>query len=238
MKILALDTATASCSVAITDERRTYAELTTRKNQTHSKHLMQMIDSVLESAGLHIDDLGGFALTIGPGSFTGLRIGISTIKGLALATDKPVVGISSLETLAWQCAHRNILISPLLDARKAEIYGATYRFIDNCLVEQTPAMASAPEAFIRKIKEPCIFVGCGAQLYRQTIEKSMGPNAHFMPDDQNLIKASSIAFLSMNRFKTSDTDGVADLVPRYIRKSDAELSVAARPQIKSPKNNF
>ena len=234
MKILALDTATASCSVAITDDRCVYAELTTRKNQTHSKHLMQMIDSVLESAGLQLGDLGGFAVTIGPGSFTGLRIGISTIKGLALATDKPVIGISSLETLAWQCAHENLLISPLLDARKAEIYGATYRFIENRLVEQTPATASAPEAFIRDIKEPCMFVGCGAQLYRQTIEKIMGPKAHFMPDDQNLIKASSIAFLSIDRFKASDTDGAADLIPQYIRKSDAELSVAAKPQIKSP----
>jgi tRNA threonylcarbamoyl adenosine modification protein YeaZ len=100
MKILAIDTATKSCSVAVTDDGSLSAELTTLKNQTHSKHLMELIHSVLEIAGFGVGDLDGLAVTIGPGSFTGLRIGISTIKGLAHALDKPVVGISSLKALA------------------------------------------------------------------------------------------------------------------------------------------
>ncbi len=228
MKILALDTATTSCSVAVTDEGSVCAESTTHKNQTHSKHLMEMIDSVLKNAGLGVGDMDGFAVTIGPGSFTGLRIGISTIKGLAFAVDKPVVGISSLETLAWQSADRAHLIGPLLDARKAQVYCATYRFSEDRLVEQTPACAEEPEGFVRKIKEPCMFIGSGAELYRQRIKSILGEMAHFAPHDQNIIKAASIAFLSMKRFKAGDTDGVADLIPHYIRKSDAELSVAAK----------
>ncbi len=100
MKILALDTATPSCSVAVTDGGTLCAELSSFKNQTHAKHLMDAIDSVLSIAGFGVDDLDGLAVTVGPGSFTGLRIGISTIKGLAHALDKPVVGISSLEALA------------------------------------------------------------------------------------------------------------------------------------------
>jgi tRNA threonylcarbamoyladenosine biosynthesis protein TsaB len=103
MKILALDTATNSCSVAATDEGKLAAELTISKNQTHSKHLMELIHSVLEIAGFGVGDLDGLAVTVGPGSFTGLRIGISTIKGLAHALDKPVVGVSTLEALARQC---------------------------------------------------------------------------------------------------------------------------------------
>jgi tRNA threonylcarbamoyladenosine biosynthesis protein TsaB len=103
MKILALDTATDSCSVAATDDGTLAAELTIRKNQTHSKHLMELIHSVLEIAGFGVGDLDGLAVTVGPGSFTGLRIGISTIKGLAHALDKPVVGVSTLEALARQC---------------------------------------------------------------------------------------------------------------------------------------
>ncbi len=233
MKILALDTATSSCSVAVTDDGSLCAELTLRKNQTHSKHLMEMIDSVLAIAGFGVGDLDGLAVTIGPGSFTGLRIGIGTIKGLAFAVDKPVVGISSLETLAWQCADRSNLICPLLDARKAEVYYATYRFDKDDLVQQTPARAVKPEVVVREITDSCVFIGSGAQLYRQKIKKIMGGMAHFGPPGQDIIRASSIAFLSMKRFKAHDTDGVADLIPHYIRKSDAELSVTVESRCKS-----
>ena len=104
MKILALDTATKTCSVALTDDGSLAAESTIIKNQTHTKHLMRLIHSVLEISGFGLSDMDGFAVTIGPGSFTGLRIGISTIKGLAQALGKPVVGISSLKALAWQGA--------------------------------------------------------------------------------------------------------------------------------------
>ena len=228
MKILALDTATPSCSVAVTDDGFLRAELTTCKNQTHSKHLMKTIDTALASADMGVEDLDGFAVTIGPGSFTGLRIGISTIKGLAFAVDKPVVGISSLEALAWQCAERAHLICAMLDARKAEVYCATYRFIAGRLEEQSPACAVKPESFVRQMKAPCVFIGSGAQLYRPKIENIIGDLAHFRPFDSDIIRASSVAFLSLQRFKSNDTESVANLVPHYIRKSDAELSVAAQ----------
>ncbi len=236
MKILALDTATPSCSVAVIENGSVCAELTTRKNQTHSKHLMETIDSVMSSAGLGICDLDGFAVTIGPGSFTGLRIGISTIKGLAFAVDKPVVGISSLEALAWQCAEHTHLICPMLDARKAEVYCATYRFIEGHLEEQSPACAVKPEIFVRQINTPCVFIGSGAQLYRQIIENRLGDLAHYMPPDQDIIRASSVAFLSLKRFKAKDTETAANLIPHYIRKSDAELSMAAKSDCKTIPN--
>jgi tRNA threonylcarbamoyladenosine biosynthesis protein TsaB len=224
MKILALDTATDSCSVAATDDMALSAELTIQKNQTHSKHLMELIHSVLEIAGFGVADLDGLAVTIGPGSFTGLRIGISTIKGLAHALDKPVVGISTLKALAWQCGQTSYLIYPLLDARKDEVYGATYRFNADQLIQKTSARAMIPEAVVEDIKSPCLFIGTGARLYRQSIIAAAGSLAHFVPDGQNVIRASSVAFLSMPRFEANDTDGVAGLVPNYIRKSDAELN--------------
>jgi tRNA threonylcarbamoyladenosine biosynthesis protein TsaB len=169
MKILALDTATNSCSVAATDDGALSAELTIRKNQTHSKHLMELIHSVLEIAGFGVADLDGLAVTIGPGSFTGLRIGISTIKGLAHALDKPVVGVSTLEALAWQCGQTSYLICPLLDARKGEVYAATYRFNADQLVQKTSARAMIPEAIAEEVKSPCVFIGTGARLYRKSI---------------------------------------------------------------------
>ena len=227
MKILAIDTATTSCSVAIINAGTLCAEITMRKAQTHSKHLMTAIDSTLEMANFSVNELDGFAVTIGPGSFTGLRIGISTIKGLALAVGKPVVGISTLETLAWQCADHAYLICPLLDARKAEVYAAAYRYRENRLIMQTDACVAKPEEFVRRIKESCIFVGSGARLYRREIESLLGDSAHFVPQGQNIIRASSVAFLSQSRFRANDTDGIADLSPYYIRKSDAELNATA-----------
>ena len=228
MKILAVDTATISCSVAVIDNTSVCAELTTHKKQTHSKHLMASIDSVLESVDCRAGDLDGFAVTIGPGSFTGLRIGMATIKGLASAVDKPVVGISSLEALAWQCSAHTRLICPLLDARKEEVYGATYRFSKDRLIQQTPACAVRPAAFVGEIKEPCVFIGSGAQLYQKKIQDALGDKAYFFPGDQNMIRASSVGFLSLERFKNNDTVSATDLTPFYIRKSDAELGIAAQ----------
>jgi tRNA threonylcarbamoyladenosine biosynthesis protein TsaB len=223
MKILALDTATKSCSVALTDNGAISAELTTLKDQTHSKHLMDLIHSVFEIAGFGVRDVDGFAVTIGPGSFTGLRIGISTIKGLAHAVEKPVVGISSLKALAWQCDDQNHFIYPFLDARKGEVYWATYRFEGGRLVQKAAARASAPEAALENIKTPCVFIGNGARLYRDRIKSKLGYFAHFVPKDKDILRASSIALLSVERFNARDTDEAAGLIPHYIRKSDAEL---------------
>jgi tRNA threonylcarbamoyladenosine biosynthesis protein TsaB len=223
MKILALDTATKSCSVALTDNGSLSAELTINKDQTHSKHLMELIHSVFGIAGFGLSDVDGFAVTIGPGSFTGLRIGISTIKGLAHALSKPVVGISSLKALAWQCADQSHLICPFLDARKGEVYWATYRFDATRLTQKTAARATAPEAAVENIREPCVFIGNGVQLYRKQIETALGSFAYFVPKAHQILRASSIAFLSMERFKAKDTDEILSLIPEYIRKSDAEL---------------
>jgi tRNA threonylcarbamoyladenosine biosynthesis protein TsaB len=224
MKLLALDTATRSCSVAVTHDGSLSAELTIVKNQTHSKHLMELIHSVLQIADFRLADLDGLAVTIGPGSFTGLRIGISTIKGLACALARPVVGVSTLEALAWQCGQTSYLICPLLDARKGEVYGATYRFNKGQLIQKTGPRATIPEAVVEDIKSPCVFIGTGARLYRRDILAATGGLAHFVPAGQNMIRASSVAFLSMPKFEANDTDEVAGLVPHYIRKSDAELN--------------
>ncbi|MEJ2727177.1 MAG: tRNA (adenosine(37)-N6)-threonylcarbamoyltransferase complex dimerization subunit type 1 TsaB [Deltaproteobacteria bacterium] len=224
MNLLAIDTATRSCSVAVTNKGSLSAELTIVRSQTHSKHLMELIHSVLEIAGFHVADLDGLAVTMGPGSFTGLRIGISTIKGLAYALARPVVGISTLEALAWQCGQTSYLICPLLDARKGEVYGATYGFNEGRLIQMTGPRAMVPEDVVEHIKSPCVFIGNGARLYRRDIVASIGGLAHFVPEGQNMIRASSVAFLSMPRFEANDTDAVAGLVPHYIRKSDAELN--------------
>lgn len=228
MKILAVDTATNSCSVAILNAGSVSAEVMTLNDETHSKHLMGLIDNVLGMAGFRIGDMDGMAVTIGPGSFTGLRIGLSTVKGLAHALDKPVVGVSSLDSLAWQCEDRSHLICAILDARKGEVYSATYRFRGENLTQTRCQAATPPVAAVESIKEPCVFIGGGAQLYRGDIIKIVGDYAYFAPEDQHHIRASSVGFLSLQRFQTRDTSEVSSLVPQYIRKSDAELNLGKK----------
>ncbi len=223
MKILALDTATQSCSVAIIDDGSLLAELTKLNIKTHSRHIMDLIHTVCSTAELKAADVDGFAVTIGPGSFTGLRIGISTIKGLAFSLNKPVVGISSLEAPAWQCAQSAYLICPLLDARKKEVYACRYRFKHNELRKEGKETVASPAEAVRGIVEPSIFVGNAAQLYRENITAELGELAHFAAWSQHTIRASSVAWLSMNGFYRQGNQDVALLVPQYVRKPDAEV---------------
>jgi len=224
MKILAVDTATISCSVAIVDEDSLLAEVTIVREQTHSKHLMEMIQTVIGLSGLDAAEVDGFAVTIGPGSFTGLRIGIGSVKGLAVASGKPVVGISSLDALAMQVSPSPYLICPLLDARKGEVYFSRYRFQDGCLQQEIKENVSPPDKAVCDIIEPCVFVGSGARVYQDAVLDTIGKLAHFAPFCRDTIRASTVAHLSMDRFRNAEVDDVDTLSPRYIRKSDAELN--------------
>lgn len=225
MRILAVDTATTSCSVAIIDSASLLTEFTLNREETHSKHLMDMINTVIGMTGLVISDIDGFAVTRGPGSFTGLRIGISTIKGLAVASGRPIVGISSLEALAYQASFSPDLICPLLDARRGEVYFSRYRFINGHLKRQVKERVAQPETAVDDLNESCLFVGNGALLYKTKLLDKLGKFASFAPVTQNTIRASSVAFLSMSKFEGKDTDDVGKFQPHYIRKSDAEYNL-------------
>ena len=225
MKILAVDTATKSCSVAIVDEESLLAEMTVVNEQTHSKHLLEMVRLVVKHSGLNLSDLNGFAVTRGPGSFTGLRIGISSVKGFAAAKRKPIVGISSLDALARQVSFSPYLICSLIDARRDEVYSARYRYKDGNLIKEGTEQAVSPGDALDEINEPCIFVGSGAVLYRKAIKDKLGEYAYLAQEYENTIRASTVARLSMNRFEDDDTDDAETFVPNYIRKSDAQLKL-------------
>ena len=233
MKILAVDTATPTCSVAVVEDDTLLAESTSFSNQTHSIQLLNIIDNVLGKANLKVDQVDGFAVTIGPGSFTGLRIGISSIKGLAFCLNKPVVGVSSLQTLAFQCKQNPYLICPVLDARKKEVYFCHYRVNSGTLEKESQEQVASPAEVVKGIRESCIFVGNGAKLYQRQISSALGGWAHFAAESQHTIRASTVARLSLPRFIRQDTDDVQMLVPHYIRKSDAELKNKTDNSLKS-----
>lgn len=223
MKILAVDTATTSCSVAVFDNETMLSESTLVRQQTHSKHLMEMIDYVVGLAGIATTELDGFAVTIGPGTFTGLRIGLSSIKGLAMASRKPVVGVSSLDALAMQATPTFYLICPLIDARRGEVYFSRYRFHKGRLNKEMDDAVLSPEDVVENVTEPCVFVGNGALTYRKTMQNLVDKELYFSPSYQSVIRASTVAHLSMSKFKSGETNDVGMLVPHYIRIPDAEL---------------
>ena len=225
MKILAVDTATKSCSVAIVDKGSLLAEMTVVNEETHSKHLLEITCSVMKHSGVNLSDLDGFAVTCGPGSFTGLRIGISSVKGFAAAQGKPITGVSSLDALARQVSFSPYLICSLIDARKDEVYFSRYRCKERNLKKESKEMAVSPKDAFNEISEPCLFVGSGAVIYREAIKEKLGGYALFAQDHENTIRASTVALLSMDRFENNDTDDVETFVPNYIRKSDAQVKL-------------
>ncbi len=225
MRVLAVDTSTRGCSVAVTDGEADLAEATYHGARTHSRHLMPMVRSVLSLAGLAVTDLDGFAVTLGPGTFTGLRIGVGAVKGLAAASDKPIVGVSSLRVLAEQANLDDRLICPLIDARRGEVYFSLFRPREGILQRETPDGVAPPEKAIAAIREPCLFVGSGAALYREMLAKALGSRASFAPDGLNVIRAAILANLGATRLSRGETDDLHAIAPAYIRKSDAELNL-------------
>lgn len=223
MKILAVDTATKTCSVAVVNEDAALSEITLARDQTHSKHLMEAIHSAIRLSGLDFSDIDGFAVTKGPGSFTGLRIGISLVKGLAAASGKPVVGISTLDAISLPYSLSEGLICPLLDARKGEVYFSRYRSVSGCLIKELDEHVLPPKEAVEDISAPCLFIGDGAFVYKTLLIEQLGNLAKFPPAYRNTIHATSVAHFALQKFKNNTHENIASFVPQYIRRSDAEF---------------
>ncbi|MGB5615954.1 MAG: tRNA (adenosine(37)-N6)-threonylcarbamoyltransferase complex dimerization subunit type 1 TsaB [Desulfobacterales bacterium] len=228
MKILAVDTATSGCSVALTDGEHLLAEINLFSTQTHSRHLAGMIGEACRLAGLAVGGLDAYAVVKGPGSFTGLRIGVSTVKGLAEAAGRPIVGISALQALAEQAAAPTPLVCPLIDARRGEVYFSTYRMIDSILVEQHLEGVMRPEHALHCIDSPCTFIGNGAVLYRSLIRDNLGDGAYFASAQAHVIRAFTVARLACKRLENGDSDEVTYFAPAYVRTSDAQIDQQSR----------
>lgn len=224
MTILAVDTTTRSCSAAVVSKSGLLAEITLDNDQTHARHLMKMIDQVLELAGISLNTLDGFAVTRGPGSFTGLRIGLSSIKGLGRATGKPIVAVSSLKALATQAGPVPMTIFALIDAYRKEVYLAGYRYEKDRLKRVIPESVAEPEKVLAMVQGSAVFVGNGAVIYRRMLVENLGESAHFTQDLHNTIRAATVARIALSRMESEGCDA-ADITPVYLRKSDAEINL-------------
>jgi len=221
--LLAVDTATEICGVALAMDGRVIAELSLDLGVTHTQCVMNAIDTVLAMKRMDISAVDRFAVTRGPGSFTGLRIGISTVKGLAHATGKPMVGVSCLEILAHQAPADAGLICSMMDARRNEVYWALYGRQEDGLRPIIEENVALPATVAENIDQPCFFIGNGIAQYQKKIGESLTQPAQWANCELNAMRPAVLARLAWQRFSCGLIDSAQTLVPVYLRKSDAEL---------------
>lgn len=224
MKILAIETATAVCGSAVVENERILGERSIEAPQMHSEKIMGLIDEVLTSARIGLKDIDAIAVSIGPGSFTGLRIGLSVAKGLSFTCEKPLTAVSTLRALARNAIGRGLaagrdLILCSIDARRDEVYAAGYRAaaLDEVL---SPRAVSVPVlAQLLEGEKRIVLVGDGAEKIQEYVMKSENSNRCILPArEHRLCSASAVAFLGLQQLQRGERSDLASLEPKYLKE--------------------
>jgi tRNA threonylcarbamoyladenosine biosynthesis protein TsaB len=227
VRILAVETSTLTGGTALLEGDTVVAECRLSLAVTHSERLLPAVDHVLQASGLRLADVDALAVSVGPGSFTGLRIGLSTMKGLAFATGKPLCGIPTLDALAWGLPFAESPVCPILDAKKGEVYCALYRTAGGRLERLWDYRVVAPEALAAALAQeqpgPVVFLGDGATPFAPVLRRLLGDAARFAPPAQRLPSAVTVADLARAALERGESMDPAALAPLYLRRSEAEL---------------
>lgn len=218
MIILGMDTSSVNACVAVMNDEKILGEYTVSHDRTHSQIIMPMLDDMLKNCGIAIEDIDVFATATGPGSFTGLRIGISTVKTFAQVLGKPVVGVSSLESLAANVTFDG-LVCPIADARRDRVYNALYRG-GQCLTE--PRVTPVDELLRELSGQKVMFLGDGMLKYSERILGASADTFCAAPAHLNMQNAASLCACAYKRAAKGDFDNLYSLEPLYLRKSQAE----------------
>lgn len=229
MKILGIESAALVASVAIIDEDVTIAEYTTNFKKTHSETLLPMLDEIVKMTGISLSELSYIAVSGGPGSFTGLRIGAASAKGLGLALDLPLIEVPTLDAMAMNIYASDALIVPIMDARRNQVYTGIYKN-DTKLEVKAASMAVSIDELFEILKETgakenverAIFLGDGVPVFREYIDEKLTMKHDFVPLNLNRQRASNIAMLGMEMMKAGKVISADDMKPNYLRKSQAE----------------
>lgn len=232
MKILALDSTATVASVALCEDDRLLGEYTVNNGNTHSETLLPMVESLLNFFGLDADGIDLFAASAGPGSFTGVRIGAATVKGLAFHTQKPCIGVSTLEALAYNLNGINGLICPVMNARRKQVYTALFRCKDGVLTRITPDSAIAItelDELLGAYTEPVYLCGDGYSITAELLTHPIG----FTPERLRHQSAFSVAQVAKAAYDSGVRTTDIEMSPTYLRPSQAERERAEREKMNS-----
>jgi tRNA threonylcarbamoyladenosine biosynthesis protein TsaB len=234
MRVLSLDSSTEAASCAVIEEGRLLGEITFNFEKQHSVILMSMIDNLLSSLHISIDTIDGFVVSKGPGSFTGLRIGMATIKGLCFGSGKPFVSVSSLDSLAYNLCYAPGIVCPILDALRNNVYTCLYTFQEGRLEPLSDHMVISVDELMIVLKEknkPVYFIGDGTDKFRDKLLSGL-QEAYFAPSHLNLTRASALGELGMKLLSSGNNDDLNTSTPVYLRKSQAEREYDKKMGIK------
>lgn len=225
MPILGIDTATMVSSVAVADEKKLYAEITVQTRLTHSETLLPHIEKVLQMAGVEKSALTAVAVNLGPGSFTGLRIGLAAAKAIAYGLNIPIIGVGAGEALAWHYPVPNVKVMPFIDAQKGNVYSAVYSWQGEGFAEISPIKVySLDEALELCSAQDTIVMAVGDMVLKKlSARESLPANLLVPPPHMLMPRAANVAMAAVKRLAKGDVDSVMNLEPVYIRRSEAEV---------------
>ena len=231
MRILALDSSGLVASVAVVDgsglEAQTIAEYTVNYKKTHSQTLLPMLDEVARMTELDLDSIDAIAVAAGPGSFTGLRIGSATAKGLGLALDKPLIHIPTLEGLAYNLCGTDNIVCPIMDARRGQVYTGIYEFDNDRLIVLEDQMAVGIEELGQRLHSydrKVVFLGDGVPVFKEALMEQImaGREIAFAPAHLNRQRAAAVGALAIRYYREGKMETAAEHQPDYLRVSQAE----------------
>ena len=231
MRVLALDSSGIVASVAVVEDDTLVAEYTVNYKKTHSQTLLPMLDEIVKMTELYLKTIDAIAVAKGPGSFTGLRIGSATAKGLGLALDKPLVGIPTVEALAYNLYDVNGLICPIMDARRKQVYTGIYRYEDHRLMTVKDQMAVGIEellSMLNEMGEAVTFLGDGVPVFKDIIADKLTVPFSFAPAHLSRQRAGAVGALGVLYYKEGRTETAAEHKPDYLRVSQAERERAQK----------
>lgn len=225
MNILGIDSSGMVASVALICDDVTVAEYSVNYKKTHSQTLLPMLDEIVKMTEQELNELDAIAVAAGPGSFTGLRIGSATVKGLGLALDKPIIPVPTCHALAYNLWGTDKLVCPIMDARRNQVYTGIYEFIDGKLevvLEQSAMDINKLTGIINEMKRPVIFIGDGIPVFKNNISENIEYGFAFAPAHMSRQRAGSVAALGACYFKEGIYESADEHKPIYLRKSQAE----------------
>lgn len=234
MKILAVDTSATAASVAVAEENKLIGEFSINTALTHSQTLMPMVDELLKNTGLSVNDIDAVAVNAGPGSFTGVRIGVAAVKGIAFPKNLPCVSVSTLESMAYNMLGNDCIVCSVMDARCSQVYNALFRVKGCTVTRMTDDRALSLTDLkneLRNINEKVVLVGDGAVLCSKFLGEEL-ENIMLAPFNNRIQTASSVAYAAFEKINNGETVKSDELMPVYLRLPQAQRELNKKLGVK------